>query len=373
MKKIKAIIVTLFDDNNIGNRLQNYALQQVLLNQGVDIAVLNNGFTSVPRIIVTIKLYVKGILGRLGNEKYKKQFKKYISIKKVRKACRRFDQNNIKSIIKTTNKEAFEKEWPEYDVAFAGSDQVWHKWGNDELELPYYYLEFLPEQKRAAYAASFGFEEFPAKDKKQHEVGIKGMRYISCRETRGCELVSSAIEKDVEHVLDPTLLLDVSAWRKLESQASNLVDKTKRYAFVFFLGEKTEEYKEFIKTTVGKYNIELVIDPLSDGCKGFKEFGPCEFLNLIDNADYVFTDSFHCTVFSVLFGSNFTTFRRKQTGMEKMFGRIEDLLASKGMLDHIYGGTSAEATNNFEELKSRSLKYIDNVLGSINYGENRKN
>ena len=360
MKKI--MIVTLFDNYNVGNRLQNYALQQVLLTRGADVTVLNDRYDRVLGVKYTVKSYIKGVLGCLGFEKYKRDFLNYKRQKKIMKACSRFNQNNIKNIIKITNKEVFLKDWSEYDIAFAGSDQVWHKWSDDELELPFYYLEFLPEEKRAAYAASFGFEEFPVKDKKQHEVGIKGMRYISCRETRGCELVSSVIEKDVEHVLDPTLLLDVSEWRKIESQASNWVDKNKSYAFVFFLGKKTEEYEEFIKTIVSERNIELVIDPLSDGCKGFKEFGPCEFLNLIDNADYVFTDSFHCTVFSVLFDKPFTAFRRKQPGMEKMFGRIEDLLASKGMLEHIYGGTSVKATNNFKELKSRSLKYIDNVL-----------
>lgn len=373
MTKIQAIIVTLFDDYNIGNRLQNYALQQVLLNQGAEVTILDNGYTSVPRIKGVIKIHIKGFLGILGNKKYKKHYQKYISIKKIRKASYKFDENNLKNVVKVSNKGVFEKDWSEYDIAFAGSDQVWHKWRNDKYELPFYYLEFLPEKKRAAYAASFGFEEFPVKDKKQHEVGIKGMRYISCRETRGCELVSSVIGRDVEHVLDPTLLLDVSEWRKIESQASNRVDKNKRYAVVFFLGERTEEYKKFIKTTVSKRNMELVIDPLSDGCIGFKEFGPCEFLRLIDNADYVFTDSFHCTVFSVWFDKPFTAFRRKQTGMEKMFGRIEDLLASKGMLDHIYGGTSVKATNDFEELKSRSLKYIDNVLEGIDNGKNRKN
>ena len=366
MTKKQAIIVTLFDDNNIGNRLQNYALQQVLLKRRIDVTVLDNGYTFVPGTKRTVKLYVEGILGCFGNEKYKKQFREFSTIKKIRKASYKFDRNNIKNIVKVSNKEAFEKDWSEYDIAFAGSDQIWHKWGDNDLELPFYYLEFLPENKRVAYAASFGFEEFSANDVKQHENGIKGMRYISCREKSGCKLVSNIGGKEAKHVLDPTFLLDVSEWREIASQVTDCVNTQKNYAFVFFLGEKTKEYNEFIKATVRKYNIKKIIDPFSDS-RAFDEFGPCEFLNLIDNADYVFTDSFHCIVFSVLFGSNFTAFRRKQARMENMFGRIEDLLASKGMLDHIYGETSVKATNNFEELKSRSLKYIDNVLESILY------
>ena len=364
-EKKQILIVTLYDDNNIGNRLQNYALQQVLSNRGVDVTVIDNGYTTVPSAKDIIKIYIKCILGSLGIGKYKKQFQIYRSTKKIRNASYKFDRNNIKKVVKVSNKEAFEKEWLEYDLAFAGSDQIWHKWSDDELELPFYYLEFLPENKRVAYAASFGFEEFPAADVKQHKEGIKGMKYISCREKSGCKLVSSIEGKEAEQVLDPTLLLNVAEWRSIEEQASECVKNQKNYAFVYFLGERTKEYNEFIKVTASRFGVDKIIDPLHDDSCKIDEFGPCEFLSLIDNAKYVFTDSFHCTVFSVLFDESFTVFRRKQPGFEKMFGRIEGLLSSKGKLEHIYGGSSVEASNDFEELYLNSLNYIDNVLGII--------
>ena len=370
MKKI--IIVTLFDDNNLGNRLQNYALQQVLLKHGTEVSVIDNGYTTVPNSKEIVKLYIKGVLGCFGFGKYKQQFQKYKITKKIRMASYKFDKNNIRNVIKGSNKEAFEKDWSEYDVAFAGSDQIWHKWKEDDLELPFYYLEFLPKNKRVAYAASFGFEEFPTNDVKQHENGIKGMKFISCREQSGCKLVSSVGRKEVKRVLDPTLLLDAAEWREIACQAADFASIQNDYAFVFFLGEKTEEYNEFIEATVRKYNIAKIIDPFSDN-SAFNEFGPCEFLSLIDNAKYVFTDSFHCVVFSVLFDKSFTVFRRKQAGFEKMFGRIEDLLSSKGMLSHIYGGSTVEPSNDFEELYSRSIKYIDDILEYVDYDENRKN
>ena len=380
MGKLRAIIVTLFDDNNIGNRLQNYAFQQILLKRNVDVTVLDNGHTDVPKFKEYIYIYIKGLLGGLGFQKYKKQFLKYKAeytlrkvTNKIRNSNYKFDKNNIKNIIKVSYKDVFKKEWSAFDIAFAGSDQVWHKWHDNELELPYYYLEFLPETKRASYAASFGFEDFPIKDIKQHQIGIKGIKYISCRETKGCELASSVIGKNVEHVLDPTLLLTALEWRKLENQSSNFIEMQKNYAFVFFYCDITEEYDSFIKSTVKKHNITKIINPYVDGLSELNEFGPCEFLRLIDNAAYIFTDSFHCTVFSVLFEKDFTVFRRLQPGMEKMFGRIEDLLSSKGMLEHIYGGSSVEPTNNFEELKLRSLNYIDNVLRNIDYEKNKNN
>ena len=60
-----------------------------------------------------------------------------------------------------SNALSFQNDWSSYDLAIAGSDQIWHKWREDEKELPYYYLQFMPQDKRVAYAASFGFEEFP--------------------------------------------------------------------------------------------------------------------------------------------------------------------------------------------------------------------
>lgn len=83
---------------------------------------------------------------------------------------------------------------------------------------------------------------------------------------------------------------------------------------------------------------------------------------MINNAEYVFTDSFHCTVFSVLFNKEFTVFRRQQAGFENMFGRIEDLLASKNALEHIYGGTAIEPTNDFDKLYDASIAYLEDIL-----------
>lgn len=362
MKSKKIVIVTLFDDNNIGNRLQNYALQQVLLKEGLDVTVLDNGYTTSPKLKETIKYYVKGFCGIFGFEKFKKQYQKYISNKRKRNANFKFDKNNIKEIIKITNEQAFQKDWSKYDLAVAGSDQIWHKWRDDKFELPFYYLQFMPSQKRVAYAASFGFEQFPLKDKQQHEEGLKGMAYISCREKSGCEIVSNIIEKEVQQVLDPTLLLSAEEWREIEKQATEYSQTQSNYAFIYFLGEQTDEYTSYINQIMTKYNISNVVDFSNMKNRNISECGPSDFLSLIDRADYIFTDSFHCTVFSILFDKRFTVFQRKQQGFEKMFGRIEDLLSSKGKLENIYGGSTRKASNNFNQLYLDSMKYIEKAV-----------
>ena len=218
-KRKRIILVTLFDENNIGNRLQNYALQQILIKYQADVTVIDNGYTTRPSLGDILKAYIKGLLGIFGNQYYRKRFREFIFDNKKRKANEKFDQRNIRNIIKVNNKKAFRMNWDQYDMAIAGSDQVWHKWRNDENELPFYYLEFMPKEKRFSYAASFGFESIPYEDIVQHRRGISGMNKISCREEMGCKIVSDITKRYVPRVLDPTLLLSVSEWEEIYLQA----------------------------------------------------------------------------------------------------------------------------------------------------------
>ena len=96
---------------------------------------------------------------------------------------------------------------------------------------------------------------------------------------------------------------------------------------------------------------------------------PFEFIYLIHHAEYVFTDSFHCTVFSLFFDTDFTVFRRKGAGFEKMFARIEDLLALTNKQNHEYGEENVvietPSTNMFDTLKTNSYKYLDKIMEKV--------
>lgn len=361
MKK-KILLVTLFDNNNIGNRLQNFALYKVLQEKNVEVDVLDNGYTIKATIKDEFKNSIKFFLGLLGFKKYKIKHQKYVFFRRRQKANIAFNNKNIPTVVKMKNKKIFDKDWSEYDLAIVGSDQVWHNWNSCENELSYYYLNFISGNKRVAYAASFGFEEFPEKDYLQHKQGIEQMKFISCREKTGCGLVKQIIKKDVPKVLDPTLLLTAREWMKIGEQASKITKSQKNFAFVFFLGKQSEEYKKYINEIIVELGVNKIIDFNDFKNTSITGCSPEGFVSLINNADYIFTDSFHCTVFSLLFNKEFTVFRRQQPGMEKMFSRIEELLASKDKLGNIYGGSTMKATNDFEKLYSQSMEYIDSVL-----------
>lgn len=361
----KALLVTLFDDNNIGNRLQNYALQHILELQNANVSVVDNGYTNDPTIKDKIKIIIKQCLGIIGIEKYRYSYQRFLSARMKRAANKKFNENNIHNIIKLSNTQIFNYDWSAFDIAIAGSDQIWHRWGDDKLELPFYYLQFMPKTKRAAYAASFGFEDFSEQDIEQHKKGLQEMEHISCRELSGCKLVAEVVGRDVSRVLDPTLLLNATDWRKIEAQALEYARTQKNYAFVYFLGEQTEKYKKYIRDIMRNQEIDKIIDFSNYMDKNISECGPADFLSLIDHAEWVFTDSFHCTVFSVLFDKKFTAFRREQEGFENMFGRIEDLLASTNKLECIYGGTKRLATNDFDKLYSDSMNYISMIMTNM--------
>ena len=296
MKKI--LLVTLFDENNIGNRLQNYALQKVLEAYGSEVTTLDNYYSKRNSLKARTKVFVKRILACFGNQKYVRHCRKYKQLKRMGKSIRKFNANNISCVKQVTNQQAFDQDWSCYDLAIAGSDQIWHKWRADIHELPFYYLQFMPLEKRVSYAGSFGFEAFPEKDLEQHRVGLTEMKHISCREESGCTLVKELTGKDVPRVLDPTLLLQADDWREIEKQASDFSKNQDNYAFVFFLGDITDEYKSYMDSIMNAHGIHKLINFADES---IKECGPCEFLSFIDRAQYVFTDSFHCTVFSIIY------------------------------------------------------------------------
>ncbi len=355
----RALIVTLYGNLNFGNRLQNYALQKKVESYGFEVTTLDNSRPYVYNTKAHIKYCIKNILTRLGIKNYAASCQRDLNWK----ALCEFNRKNFGDAIKITNQQAFCTDWTSYDLAIAGSDQIWHKWKDDVNELPYYYLQFMPPEKRVAYAASFGFESFPEQDLEQHRTGLQGMREISCREEIGCKLVEELTGRQVPRVLDPTLLLSAEEWRDFAKKSNGVAEKQGKYAFAYFLGKISEEYRAYITNTMKEKGIEKLIY-FREGNIG--ACGPREFLSLIDNAQYIFTDSFHCTVFSTMFDKDFTTFRRLQPGHGEMFGRIEDLLSSTDKLNHIYGGSKQTATKDFDQLHQRSIQYLETILGITN-------
>lgn len=251
---------------------------------------------------------------------------------------------------------------PEADLFITGSDQVWNTAmlnGKD----PAFYLDFVPEKGiRASYAASFGVSNI--------EKGIEGfarqmlekLNYISVRETTGLKILESLGVKSGTQVLDPVFLLSRQDW-------SSIIKKEykEKYLLVYdFLHDPIiEEAAKKIAKEKG-WKIYSINDykSLSYADKNISDAGPVEFMELINSCQLFISNSFHGTVFSIIFEKEFYVFNIR---ILKNNSRMADLLSLLKLSNrHI---SSKEQINLTESIDYSEVKTMlnANLPGSFSY------
>ncbi|MGN0151050.1 MAG: polysaccharide pyruvyl transferase family protein [Wujia sp.] len=357
------ILLVTLQSKNIGNRLQNYALQTVLQKMGYIVETPYYSPSDDYTLFMKIKFNIKYILGKIGVKRYRY----VLLITKRKEKFDQFDKKYISNMFPITFDGVYQNEWIKYEWAVTGSDQVWHSWYNQEKELNYFYLEFMPLQKRVAYAPSFGFSEFPDKDREIHKAGLNNMQSLSCREKRGQELIYELTGRNAEVVLDPTLLLSAKEWKKIERKPDYSIEGG--YILVYFLGQ-TVDYQDEIEKLAKEKKLHI-IKILDINEEKYYCTSPDEFIWLIEHAEFVCTDSFHASVFSILFHRKFCVFRRKGEGFEDMFDRIESLLSMVGLEEQEYRNDIFNILNevnwkmiehNLDMERKKSMEYLCNSL-----------
>lgn len=217
-----------------------------------------------------------------------------------------------------------------YHKIIAGSDQLWNPGFN--LATDFELVSFVAPEKRASYAASIGIASFVGIDDKKIKFmarELSKMADVSVREIEGQKLLTELGITQSRVDLDPTLLLQASEWDKLiykPKQAPN-----KPYIVVYMLGTIPKEYMDEITRLSKKYNAEL-IDLLSDR---YKTIDPLEFVWLIKYAECICTDSFHATVFSILYHKCFYVLNRED-GHLCQNSRFNTLFEKCGIDTRIY-------------------------------------
>lgn len=343
MKKIAIVtIVTI----NYGNRLQNYALQCVLEKLGYSVTTLRRE-SKTEGLKQKIKVTAQSLLQTKGAK-----FRNFNS--------------NIHFANETVTRDDYPKELRDsYSYFIVGSDQVWN---------PHYdfvagkcdFLEFARDNQKISYAASFGVSEIPSERKIEYAEYLKTFKAISVREKQGSKIVEELADRKATVVLDPTLLLDEIEWKKVEKKPAFCPKK--EYVFVYALGGKTDLFKDKIKQLKDKYEI-FDVRSLQ---KNRKELpvGPSEFLYLIRNAEEVLTDSFHATVFSIIFHKKFITFNRPGLNMNS---RIESLAELVGIVNRMTecGDLNGEAEIDYVKVdeildkeRKKSIDFLKNALSS---------
>ena len=303
---MKIGIVTINDNNNYGNRLQNYAVQEVLKKKNHFVeTILNEPYTNTREKFVLRLLKNIGYKGTYStNEKRKKNFEEF----------------NKKITFSSKRITAYSK-CKQYDYVIVGSDQVWNPYFGRMREVDL--LEFVEEQKRISFAASFGVTNIPENKKEYLKKAISNFKKISVREDAGKKIIEEISDRtDIEVVVDPTMLLLKEDWEKVLLKPKKEIES--KYILLYFLGNISEERMNLINEFAVKNSFQII--NILDKNGSFYDAGPSEFLYLIKNSEFVFTDSFHACVFSFLFEKLFVVFDREQNGIKSMNSRIKTFL-----------------------------------------------
>lgn len=337
MKRIG--IITYFHFYNYGTVLQALALEALIRKMGFSKCELINYEFLEKKEKSKIQL-IKTRLKRLVY--YLFDLKRVITIYSYRKKMNRkipFFEQFIKSYFRlSSDKYLYHtdllKNPPYYDIYFTGSDQTWSpKIGFN----PALFLNFADKQSiKAAYAPSVGVTSFTETEEIYLKEQLLKYDYLSCRETIGANLLSRITGKNVQVVLDPTLMITKEEWRKLAVKP-----KIKNpYILCYFLGHR-QYYRNFVNKLATQTGYDIHFIPVSYvDCKKTNSLifdaGPTEFIGLIDQAAIVCTDSFHGLCFSINLNKEFYAFVKHEGAVDGGDNsRIYDLLSRMDLLHRL--------------------------------------
>lgn len=338
-------VVTLYyKSDNYGGNLQAYALCRYLQNMGYHAEQICYDAVLDPKKSIAERLKPEHIRKKLSLE-INRRF--YSQFKQQRAALLAFNQQDI-SHSKTVYTRETICNCSQYDAYITGSDQVW----NLDWYKPVYFLTFAPPGKpKISYAASIGHKSLTERQAGLFQKLLSEFTAVSVRERDAVNLLSPLVKVPVEWCLDPVLLLPREEWDNICEQ--RLIREP--YLFCYFLEPAR---RRLAAAFAKKHGLKIVSIPyLSELSlahrKRFEDFrlsgiSPKGFISLIKHAEYVFTDSFHATVFSELYRTPYAVFRRDGTG---------------SMTSRIYSITSIfESRERFCDTDEKeTLEYIENL------------
>ncbi len=306
---MKIAIITFHASYNCGSILQCMALKEVLEKKGAEVDIINFSSEEQQKLYsvfykkLTIKNVVKNILCIPGYSKigdHYSQYKQYI--KKV------FD---LKGDFYKTSEE-IKQNISKYDMFIAGGDQIWNV--NCDDFSPAYFLDFDESTYKISYSPSLGATDINQSSKAdEYKKLLERFDAISCREVNGAKWLQKLTGREVDLLLDPTLLLNSDEWR--ERIQPNLPLPCKEEFIFYYAFSYSSENNKRVQQLAEENNLKvLIIDAKQWYIKRlsrYKNFilcdetGPNAFLNLMDKAKYVITTSFHGTAFSLNFHKKF--------------------------------------------------------------------
>lgn len=342
MKKVG--IVSCYFKNNYGSMLQAYATKKILDNNNIPNETINidynEDFKKGKRKYYATQLFnYKFIKNKSGmiKMKFQKKINRELG-KNIEQRNKKYKEFRNKINLSRSNntyvdltKQAEEK----YTDVIVGSDQLWLP---VNVIADYYTLNWVPDNvNKISYSTSFGFSEIPEKYNEIYRKFLNRINHLSTREESGVKIIKKIINKDAKLVCDPTILLTKEEWKN-EIDTKPIYNE--KYILCYFLGNNIE-HRKFAERLRKKTGCKIISLNHSDEYVKYSDtfcdyapynIGPEEWINLIMNAEYVCTDSFHGTVFSILFNKKFFDFRRHNNKSKvSTNSRIDSLLDVAGI------------------------------------------
>lgn len=359
---------------NYGGLLQEYALQKILTGLNYKCEIINYSpneeiYTfSIKRSLKNFKITkLKNRILYLRNRQNHLEKKVDEKIFLRKKAFDEFRNNNM-IISKPIQKKELAEYSNKFTTVICGSDQIW----NPSYNIPSFFLGFTSKKTRKIiYAASIGKKRLTRFEQKVYREMMSNLDFVSVREKSAQDIVTPLFNGKVDLVLDPTLLLDKEVWKKLACEVPVYYSK---YVFCYFL-ENNNEKKAAAKKIAEDNKLKLVSLPLVSEFASINDeklysIGPKEFLNLILNADIVLTDSFHATVFSILFEKKFFVFGRKYEDYDMntridtllQYFKLEDLFVSPEDIEGRLPLMNKKNNEKFQDAYDASYTFIKNAI-----------
>lgn len=367
-------ILTFHYAHNYGAVLQAYALKTYLTNRGNNVEIINyrnKTIASSYKEKLSVKFFFKDLY---HPRRFYNKIKFMLNICSAQKQWTeqyRYFKEFIENYLSSSMEISYH-DLPDYvskfDVLITGSDQVWSSdltGGIDSI----YLLDFPFSGKKVSYAASNGNGVINKSELQYFEKALKQFALITTREKLLAESVKNELKLNAYTVVDPTLLIDKNGYESFIAEKPLISGK---YIFVYYVCEDKgmKVLSETVSSILGYKIIELhyYASRKFDNERQFANFGPREFLNAIQNAAFVITNSFHGTVLSIIFNRNFLSYYAQNERIENLLNQL--LIQDRHILPEQNINKKTLESINFDSVNERlrqykleSVKILNKVIG----------
>jgi len=361
--------VTWTTYRNFGTYLQAYALQKAVVSLGDSNRIIDDG-----KIVSSFPVKKFSPLRMLRNIGW-------IDRKRDRFRCRSLETFREFDDFKTRYLD-MDADWSDkkdlasrYGAYIAGSDQIWSP--NVRFD-DFYYLAFT-DRPKVSYAPSFGASAYPEERAALVRSHIERFSCLSVREPQGAAIMNDTFGLQAEIVADPTMLLERKDWECLIGGDAGKDESERPYVLCYLL-TYNRRYIDFVKDYCRRNSLDMKVVVVSPDFVGISDnelyTGPAGFLKAVRDAETVMTDSFHGTIFSLIFEKEFYTFKRfSDDSVLNQNSRLEHLLSEMGLIERFMDEKSIHVIDNdvdhvsvgqrIARMREKSMRYLKDSLETV--------